>query len=53
MQRTTHRNNNGDRDRDRDRQQPVGKENGKETERAAQHPQPAGQTPNTSGAQYE
>jgi hypothetical protein len=47
------RTSNEDENRDRNRQQPVGKENGKETEKAAQHPQPAGQTPNMSGAQYE
>ncbi len=41
------------RKRDKDKQQPVGKENGKDTEKAAQHPQLAIQTPNSTGAQYE
>jgi hypothetical protein len=41
--------------RNETRQRPSGTENGKETEKAAQvqHPQPADQTPNSSGAQYE
>jgi hypothetical protein len=37
----------------KDKQQTVGMEKGKDTEKAAQHPQPAGQTPNSTGAQYE